>query len=104
MHLVLFLAGEAAVSPGVGTINNPAVTKLNTFDNKYKRLQKYSSPTNVKLKILTHPRIVKVLSSALMIIYTNLCFRVVGISQVLYPSIRHVRGSGADDPADPDPG
>ena len=103
MHLVLFLAGEAAVPPGVGAINNPAVIKLNTLDNKYKRLQKYSSPKNVKLKILIHPRIVKVLSSAL-VVYTNLCFRVVGIGQVLYPSIGHVWRAGSDNLADSDPG
>ena len=48
MHLVLFLAGEAAVPPGVGAINNPAVIELNTLDNKYKRLQKILIPQKCK--------------------------------------------------------
>ena len=47
MHLVLFLAGEAAVS-GVGAINNPAVTQLNTCNNKYKCLQQILIPHKYK--------------------------------------------------------
>ena len=39
MHLVLFLAGEAADPLGAGAINNPAVMELNTLDNKYNCLQ-----------------------------------------------------------------
>ena len=96
------MAGEAADTAGDGAINNPAVMELNTLNNKYNCLQ-IIIPLNIKLKILIHPRIVKVLSSA-SVVYTNLCFRVVGISQVLDPSVGHIWRSGSDNFADSDPG